>query len=132
MCLNNTDKSGLDKNINDADKKYLILVDLLKKSNYNTNITENEYKRNNTLNVTDDVDKIAYDAKISDTEAKYFTIPDYNKSSNEILSAKIKQRELVNKFYIYIFIDNSNFDKKIAKLARKKGLKEPEKKILKP
>ena len=27
----NTDKPGLEKKINDADKKYLILVDLLKK-----------------------------------------------------------------------------------------------------
>ena len=39
---NDTDKSDLEKKFNDADKKYLILVGLLKKTAYNDKITEIE------------------------------------------------------------------------------------------
>ena len=58
-----------------------------------------------------------YDAKIPDTESKYFTSSDYNKFSNEIINAKIKEKELVDKHDIFGFINNSNLDKKIATLA---------------
>ena len=37
------------------------------------------------------------DYKMSDTEIKYFNTADYNKFTSDILDAKIKQKELVNK-----------------------------------
>ena len=37
------------------------------------------------------------DYKKSDTEIKYFNTADYNKFTSDILDAKIKQKELVNK-----------------------------------
>ena len=37
-----TDKSDLEKEITDTEKNFLIIVDLLKKTNYNTKITEIE------------------------------------------------------------------------------------------
>ena len=49
--------------------------------------------------------KLDYDAKILETEGKYFTTSDYNKFTSDILYAKIKQEELVNKS------DTSNFSK---------------------
>ena len=52
-----------------------------------------------------------------DTESKYFTSSDYNKFSNEIINAKIKEKELVDKHEIFGFINNSDLDKKIATLA---------------
>ena len=39
-----TEKSDLEKKINDADKKYLMLVGLLKKADYNAKIIETEGK----------------------------------------------------------------------------------------
>ena len=52
------------------------------------------------------VKKTDYDAKISEMEGKQFTNSDYNKFTNDILDAKIKQKELLNKS------DISNFVKK--------------------
>ena len=37
------------------------------------------------------------DYKMSGTEIKYFNTADYNKFTSDILDAKIKQKELVNK-----------------------------------
>ena len=80
----NTDKSSLENKINDADKKYLILVELLKKqTDYNAKITEIEGKipsitglatiyalnlndvKNKIPDVSNLVKKTDYDAKIS-------------------------------------------------------------------
>ena len=54
------------------------------------------------------VKKRQYDVKTSDIESKYFTTSDYNKLTNEILSAKIKEKKIVNKSAVSgEFIDNS-------------------------
>ena len=67
----------------------------------NTQISEVE---NKTPSVTDLVNKTDYDAKIKDTGGKYFTTADYNKFKSDIVDAKIKEKELVNK---------SDIDKKL-------------------
>ena len=45
-----------------------------------------------------------YDTKRKDIEVKYFTTADYNKFTSDILEAKIKQQELVNKSDIADFV----------------------------
>ena len=84
----NTYKSGLEKKINNAGKKYLILVDLLNITDYNPKITEVEGKilsitgltttaaldvdENNTPNVSNLIKKKTdYDTRISNTDTKY-------------------------------------------------------------
>ena len=54
----------------------------------------------NIPNVSDLVKKTNYDVKISDFESKYFTTSDYSKFTGEILNAKIKEKELVDKYDI--------------------------------
>ena len=82
-----TDKSDLEKKISDADKKFPILVDFLKKTDYNAKISETESKipsisglatnsalnavQNKILDVSNLVKKKTYDAKILDIESKY-------------------------------------------------------------
>ena len=56
--------------------------------------------------VSDLVKNTNHGAKISNIDAKYF-----NKFNGEILNKKIKRNELVNKFNIFKFIDNSDLDK---------------------
>ena len=51
------------------------------------------------------VKKTDYDVKISDIQSMYFVTSDYNKLTSEILNAKIKEKDLVNKFDISGFID---------------------------
>ena len=60
----------------------------------NTEISEVE---NKIVSVSGLVKKTDYDAKIKDIEEKHFTTDDYNKFTIDILDAKIKQKELVNK-----------------------------------
>ena len=102
-----TDKSNLKKKISDADKRFLILVDLLnKKTDYNVATTELEIKitsisgsaTNSALNaieneipnvsnlVKKEKKKTDYDTKISEIETKltdhnhnkYITTPEFN------------------------------------------------------
>ena len=54
---------------------------------------------------------------------------DYKKFTNDILNAKIKENELVNKSAISRFIDNSNLNNKIAPSATKAELKTKKDKI---
>ena len=84
-------------------------VGLLKKTDYNTKITEIESKmlsitglaitasltavENKTPDVSSLINETYYDAKMSDIESKYFTIVDYNKFTSPALDAKIKQKE---------------------------------------
>ena len=58
-------------------KKFLVLVDLLKK----------------IPDVSNFVKKTDYDTEISDIKSKYFTTANYNKFTNEKLDLKIKQKE---------------------------------------
>ena len=71
--------------------------------------------------VTKYVKKTDYDAIILEIEEKYFTTSGYNKFTSDILDAKIKLKELVNKS------NNSRkifeLNTKIATLATKAELK---------
>ena len=60
-----------------------------------------------------------YDAKISEIQRKYVATPDYNKFVSYILDAKIKQKELINKFNISNLVINSGVNPKLATLAPK-------------
>ena len=92
---------------------------------FNTKIDEVESK---FPNVSDLVKKTVYDAKISEIEEKYFTTSDYNKFMNDILDAKIKAKELVNKSIISNLVKILTL-KKIESLATKAELKAEKGKI---
>ena len=80
------------------------------------------------------VKKRDYDAQISDTKSKYFTTSDYNKFTTDITDNKIKEKELVKRSDVSGFINNSDLDKKIARLAAiaaKAELKAEQDKIVK-
>ena len=56
---------------------------------------------------------------------------DYNKTDSQTLDAKIKQKELVDKSAIAGFINNPDFNEKIATIATKAELKTEQDKIIK-
>ena len=58
--------------------------------------------QNNMLNV---VMITSYDIKILHVKIKYLTTSDYNKFTNDILNAKIKEKELVDRPNISGFVD---------------------------
>ena len=120
-------------------RKFLILVDLLKKENHNTKI-EIEIERkifsiggaatspvlNAVKNKTPDVSNLAkknYDAKMTDIENKYITTADNNKFTKDIVANNMKSKNLVDKFAIGGFISNDGLDKKVAILVTKAELK---------
>ena len=142
-----TDKSYLENKISDVDKKFLMQVDFLKKTDHSAKITEIESKitsindlatntaltavKNKISNVGNFVRKSDYDEEILDIKSKYFTATDYNKFTNEKLDLKIKQKQLADKFGIAGFINNSDLNKKVATLATKAELKAEQEKIIK-
>ena len=66
-----------------------------------------------------------YDAKIKDIKKKYFTTADYNEVTMDILDAKIKQKELVNKSEIADFVKLKilcEFDRKLIHIGKKQLL----------
>ena len=69
------------------------------------------------------VKKTDYDNKILEIKRKYFTTSAYNKFKSDILDAKIKQKELVNKSDISNLIKNSGLIIKLTTLATKAKLK---------
>ena len=88
-------------------RKYLILVELSKKADYNAKITDIESKipsitgsvNTTALNTVGnkrvcDLVKKNYDAKISEIEARYFTTSDCNNFMCEILDKKIKEKRV--------------------------------------
>ena len=77
------------------------------------------------------VKKTYHNAKTSDIATKYFVTPDHNKYSNEILNVYMEENELLDKFDISGFKDNSCLDKMTATLATKAELKEEQDKIVK-
>ena len=83
---------------------------------FNTKISEVE---NKIPNVTGSVKKTDYNAKIKDVEGNYFTTADYNKFMSDILDAKIKQKELVNKFGIVAFVKKTHFHETLINLNKK-------------
>ena len=67
--------------------------------------------------------KTDYNARILDTESKYFIIADYNNCTTQTLDAKIKQKELVDKFSIDGFIKNAVLNKKSSNISNKCRIK---------
>ena len=120
---------------------------LVKKTDYNTKITEIEGKipsitsldttaalktvNNKIPDISNLVTKTDYDAKIKDIESKYFTTYDYNKFMNEIVDNTIKEKGFVKKSDISEFISSSDLDKKIATSATKAESKAEQYKIVK-
>ena len=51
--------------------------------------------------------------KKSNIESKYFTTSDYKKHTDELLNAKIKEKDIVNRSDISGFKDNFDLDKKL-------------------
>ena len=49
--------------------------------------------------------KTDFDVKILDIQSNYFITSNYNKFTNEIVNARIKEKDLVNKFDILGFLD---------------------------
>lgn len=104
------------------------------KMQYNTNKLYLEkkidYADTNIANTSGHVKKID-DAKTSETDSKYFTTFDYNKFTCDTFDAKIKERGLVDKSTITVFMNNADLNKKIVTLAAKAELKSKENKIIK-
>lgn len=103
----NTDKSGLEKKINDAEKGIPDTRGFVAKMDYNPKISEISSKissinslatnsalnafKNKVFNVISLVKKLTdYDAKIADIENKYIATADYHKFSKDILAERIK------------------------------------------
>ena len=126
-------------------EKFLILEDLLKKTDYNAKISEIERKissisglaTNSALTAVENYmilklsRKTNYDTKISDIESKYITTADYNKFTKDIVASSIKSKNLVDKSAIAGFISNAKLDKKVAALASKAELKAEQDKMIK-
>ena len=89
----------------------------------NTKISKVEDKISNVSGL---VKKTDYDTKITDSEGKYFTTSDYKRFTSDILNAKIKQKELVNKSDISNLA--KNFEPEI--LTTKAELKREKNKIM--
>ena len=64
--------------------------------------------KNKIPDLSDLVKKTDYDAKISEIEEKCFTTSDYNKFTVGKLNAKIKQKELANKYDISSLVKYSD------------------------
>ena len=82
---------------------------LFKKKDYDAKINE---IKGEILSITGLVKKTVYNTKISDIEFKYFITSDYNKFMSNVLDTKIKEKKLVNESNTSIFINNSGLDKK--------------------
>ena len=78
--------------------------------------------KNKIPDVSNLVKKTDY-AEILDIKSKFFTTADYNRFANEKLDLKIKRKQFVNKSDISGFIDNSDFNNIVTKLAIKAKLK---------
>ena len=100
----------------------------VKNTGYNAKIFEIE---NKILSITGLAPTSAPTAKMLDIKSKYFTTGDYNKFTSQTFDAEIKQERLVDESSIAGFINNSDLDKKVAKLATKTKLKAEQNKITK-
>ena len=63
--------------------------------------------------------KTDYDVKISDIKKKHFTSCDYNQFTSNILNAKVKEKELIDKSDISNFVKSLDLNTKLATLAIK-------------
>ena len=62
---------------------------------------------NKIPNVNNIVKKTDFDVKILDIQSNYFVTSNYNKLTNEIVKARKKEKDLVNKFDVLGFLDLS-------------------------
>ena len=62
-------------------------------------------------------------------EGKYFTTSDYNKFMSDILDAEIKYQEIVNRSDISNLVENSDWNTRLATLAKKEELEAAQDKI---
>ena len=115
---NNTDKSGLEKKIDDARLKRPDTCGLFRKTDYNAKINETEDKiptvtrlpttaafndvENKISRFSDLVKKTDYYAKITDSDTKYFIVSRYNIFTGEILNAKLKKTDklIINMIFL--------------------------------
>ena len=93
---------------------------LLKKKDYDAKINE---IKGEILSITGLVKKTVYNTKISDIEFQYFITSDYNKFMSNILDTKIKEKKLVNESNTSIFINNPDLDKKNNNTSNKSRAK---------
>ena len=125
-------------------KKFLILVDLLKKTYCNAKSTETESKipsigglatttafmalENKILDVSNLVKKTDYNTKINKIEKKindhnhdrYSTTPDFNKLTAEKRAAKLAQANLaVKRSDAANFVNKTDFDEKLKNINKK-------------
>ena len=127
-----TDQSDFKEKISDVDKKFLIQVHLLKKTDYSFKITEIEGKipnisglatnsaltavENKIPNVSNLLKKTDYNTKISESEGKinnhnhykYITTPEFNNLIAKVIDARLKLANLVTK---------TNFDTELKKIS---------------
>ena len=126
-----TDKSGLEKNISDVDKKIPDTSGLVKKTNFSSKITEIENKipsisglapnyaltavENKIPNVSNLVKKTYYNSKISEIEnevnnhndGKYITTPEFNNLAARAFTARLARENLVTKQILILNCKNS-------------------------
>ena len=119
----------LDIKIKEVDNKIADLGGLMYCS-WHKNSFDKKFDKKITF-VSSLVKKTDYDAKILEIEVKYFTTSDYNKFTSDILDAKVKQKELVNKSNISNLVKNPDLNAKLATLATKAELKAEQDKIVK-
>ena len=93
--LYNADKQNIEKNIEDVDKKYLVLQVLSKKTDQDAKITETKNKLTSTKSY---VNKTDYDT-ILQTKKLIIKLRNIN---NEIVSNKIKPVKTENKLDRYL------------------------------
>ena len=79
--------------------------------------------KNKILVVSDLVKKTDYGTKILEIDGKHITTFDFNKFTSDILDAKMKQKELVNKSNISNLIKNSDTNTNLATSANKSRIK---------
>ena len=119
-----TDKSDLEKKINDVDKKIPDTSDLAKKADLNATITEIENKIPSINNLATNlaltavenkipdnsslVKKTDYDAKVIKTENKYSAATDYNKFTKNMVSNSIRGKHLITETYFDAKLNNLN------------------------
>ena len=92
----NIDKQSLQKTFEDVDKKVPEISGFVTSTVLNTKIS---YVKNKIPAVSDLVKKIDCHVKIVEIEGNYIVTFDYNKFTTNILDAKLKQKQLVNKYY---------------------------------
>ena len=113
-----TKETKFRKKIENVDKKLFDVSGLVTTTVLDTKIKEID---NTIPDLSGLLKKTYYEVEILERHEKYFTAFDYNKFTSDILDAKIKQRELVNKYDISKVLKYSDLNTKLATLAKKQN-----------